>query len=247
MTLRQIAHVVPETDSRTNGLLVTCSSLAGDAIREVRTMPSILHPPILDEAGLVSGLRSYTKLFGKRSGVEVNFTLPENLPRLPKEIDLTIFCVIQEADHESPKTDVFIFTMHFSEDVAREVLRCGARGYVLKSDADVELVADVLHAQQHKPFFTGRLATTMVDSFVHQAREDSSPTKHPLPGCPLTVRELEIVQLLAPGKIGKEVAAAVGISTRTVESHRNHIIKKMNFSSFSELTRVAIRNHLVEP
>jgi DNA-binding NarL/FixJ family response regulator len=148
---------------------------------------------------------------------------------------------------ESPETDVLILTMHFSEDVAREVLRSGARGYVLKSDADSELVAAVRHVQQRKPFFTGRLAMTMVESFVNEQREGEPSSDHPLPGCPLTARELEIVQLLATGKISKEVAATVGISTRTVESHRNHIMKKMNFSSFSELMRFAIRNHLVEP
>ncbi|MGD0427298.1 MAG: response regulator transcription factor [Candidatus Acidiferrales bacterium] len=148
---------------------------------------------------------------------------------------------------ESPETDILILTMHFSEDVAREVLRSGARGYVLKSDADSELVAAIRHVQQHKPFFTGRLAMTMVESFVNEQREGEASNDHPLPGCPLTARELEIVQLLATGKISKEVAATVGISTRTVESHRNHIMKKMNFSSFSELMRFAIRNHLVEP
>jgi DNA-binding NarL/FixJ family response regulator len=148
---------------------------------------------------------------------------------------------------ESPDTDVLILTIHFSEDVAREVLRSGARGYVLKSDADSELVAAVRHVQQHKPFFTGRLAMTMVESFVNEQREGEPRTDYPLPGCPLTARELEIFQLLATGKISKEVAATVGISTRTVESNSNHILKNMNFSSFSELMRFAIRNHLVEP
>ncbi|MFZ3217739.1 MAG: response regulator transcription factor [Candidatus Acidiferrales bacterium] len=148
---------------------------------------------------------------------------------------------------ESPATEVVILTMHFSEEVAREVLRSGARGYVLKSDADVELVSAVRHVQQHRPFFTGRLATSMMDSFVNDEHEAEPSADHPLAGCPLTAREIEIVQLLASGKISKEVAAAVGISTRTVESHRNHIMKKMNFSSFSELMRFAIRSHLVEP
>jgi DNA-binding NarL/FixJ family response regulator len=163
---------------------------------------------------------------------------------MPEMNGLEVARVIRD---ESPETEVLIFTMHFSEDVAREVLRCGARGYVLKSDADTELVAAVRHVQQHKPFFTGRLAMTMVESFVNDQRDDSDRTEHPIPGCPLTARELEIVQLLATGKISKEVAAAIGISTRTVESHRNHIMKKMNFGSFSDLMRFAIRTNLVEP
>jgi len=68
-----------------------------------------------------------------------------------------------------------------------------------------------------------------------------------LPGTPLTQREVEIMQLLAAGKSNKEVAATIGVSTRTVESHRNHIMHKMSFTSFSDLVRFAIRNNLVEP
>src|SRR5579863_8616053 len=67
---------------------------------------------------------------------------------MPEMNGLEVARVIRE---ESPETEILIFTMHFSEDVAREVLRCGARGYVLKSDADTELVAAVRHVQQHKP------------------------------------------------------------------------------------------------
>ncbi len=83
---------------------------------------------------------------------------------------------------EAPDTDVLILTMHFSEDVAREVLRSSARGYVLKSDADAELVAAVRHVQQHKPFLTGRLTMTMVESFVNEQREGEPSTDHRLPG-----------------------------------------------------------------
>jgi two-component system response regulator NreC len=64
---------------------------------------------------------------------------------------------------------------------------------------------------------------------------------------PLTPREVEVVQLLADGKANKEVASALNVSTRTVESHRNHIMHKMNFGSFSDLVRYAIRNKLVAP
>jgi DNA-binding NarL/FixJ family response regulator len=64
---------------------------------------------------------------------------------------------------------------------------------------------------------------------------------------PLSQRELEVVQLLASGKSNKEAAASIGVSTRTVESHRNHIMRKMEFESFSDLIRFAIRNNLVQP
>ena len=145
----------------------------------------------------------------------------------------------------SPETEVLILSMHFSEEIAREVLRVGARGYVLKSDANSELIAAVQRLRQGKPFFTTRLAASMADIFVHGPSDSNASGL--LPGVPLTTREVEIVQLLAEGKSNKEAAAALGVSTRTVESHRNHIMRKMGFTSFSELIRFAVRNNLVEP
>jgi two-component system, NarL family, response regulator NreC len=67
------------------------------------------------------------------------------------------------------------------------------------------------------------------------------------PVLPLTEREIQVVTLLAQGKSNKEVAAALEVSTRTVESHRNHIMKKMEFESFSDLVRFAVCNNLVDP
>jgi DNA-binding NarL/FixJ family response regulator len=151
--------------------------------------------------------------------------------------------VTRVARQQSPETDVLILTMHFSEEIAKEVLRCGARGYLLKSDADHELLTAVRHIQRHKPFFTGKLAMSMAESFVRDpSTKDSGATE-----VPLSPRELEVVQLLASGKSNKEAAAMIGVSTRTVESHRNHIMRKMEFHSFSDLIRFAIRFNLVQP
>jgi len=150
--------------------------------------------------------------------------------------------VIRES---SPETEVLILSMHFSEEIAREILRLGARGYLLKSDANTELIAAVQRLRQGKTFFTSRLTASMADSFVNGPTYPNSMS--PVPGSPLTPREVEIVQLLAEGKSNKEAAAALGVSTRTVESHRNHIMHKMSFTSFSDLIRFAVRNNLVEP
>ena len=98
------------------------------------------------------------------------------------------------------------------------------------------------HLLQGKPFFTSRQAVSMVDSFLHGRTAEETP----LPGVPLTNREVEIVQLLSEGKSNKEVTSVLGVSTRTVESHRNHIMHKMSFESFSDLVRFAIRNNLIE-
>ena len=161
---------------------------------------------------------------------------------MPEMNGLEVARAMREA---SPTTDVMVLTMHFSEELAREVLRSGALAYVLKSDADTELLAAVDHVRHRQPFFTGKLAASMAQNFMLGNPEgaDGEGT----PACPLTPREIEVVQLLAQGKGNKQVAGALGVSTRTIESHRNHIMHKMNFQSFSELVRFAVRSNLVEP
>jgi two-component system response regulator NreC len=150
--------------------------------------------------------------------------------------------VVRVIRKESLPTDVLVLTMHFSEELARELLRCGALGYVLKSDADTELLAAVDHVRHHQPFFTSRLAISMAQNYVRRPGDDGV-----LPKSPLTPRESEVVKLLAEGKSNKEVASMLGVSTRTIESHRNHIMHNMKFASFSELIRFALRTHVVEP
>jgi len=97
MTLKLIEDLLPQHDTRARELAKSCRALTADAIREVRTISSILHPPLMDEAGLTVGLSSYVRLFSERSGVAVKFTIPDDFQRLPKEVELTLFCVAQES------------------------------------------------------------------------------------------------------------------------------------------------------
>jgi PAS domain S-box-containing protein len=97
MTLKQIEDLLPQHGNRARELAKSCRALTSDAIREVRTISSILHPPLMDEAGLTVGLGSYVRLFSERSGVGVNFAIPDDFQRLPKEVELTLFCVAQES------------------------------------------------------------------------------------------------------------------------------------------------------
>ncbi len=96
-TLRQISDLLPQSESRGQDLLRSAGVLASNAIREVRTISSILHPPLMDEVGLAAGLRAYAKLFAERSGLAVDLCVPDTLGTLPKEVELTVFCIIQEA------------------------------------------------------------------------------------------------------------------------------------------------------
>ena len=143
-----------------------------------------------------------------------------------------------------PQTEVLILTMHESEQIVREVLDAGARGYVLKSDAGRDLVAAVEALCLHRTFFSSKISEMLLDSYLrHSDRTETSDG----PRGRLTAREREIVQLLAEGKSNKEVACALNISIKTAETHRTNIMNKLDLRSVTELVRYAVRNNMVEP
>jgi DNA-binding NarL/FixJ family response regulator len=137
-----------------------------------------------------------------------------------------------------PKTEVLIFTMHDNETLIQELLKAGARGYLLKSDAKRHLIGAIESLASHKPFFTAKVSEALLDSFLARpAREGST----------LTNRERGVVQLIAEGHTNKQIANILNISLKTVETHRAAIMRKLNLSSSAGLVRYAIRNKIVEP
>jgi DNA-binding NarL/FixJ family response regulator len=139
---------------------------------------------------------------------------------------------------ELSRTEVLIFTMHENEELIRDVLAAGARGYLMKSDAPKHIVAAVEALLKHKPFFTWRVSETLLERYL--SAEDPGSVE------PLTSREREIVQLLAEGRSNKAIATVLGISVKTVETHRAAAMRKLGASSLAELVRYAVRNRLIE-
>jgi len=144
--------------------------------------------------------------------------------------------------HESQQTEVLVLTMHHSEQLAREVLKAGARGYVLKSDADENLITAVEALRQHKPFLTSGVTEFMLDGFLKDAGGPDDASRDTV-----TPREREIIQLLAEGQSNKEAAASLGVSVKTIEAHRANIMRKLRLRSVSDLVRYAIRNKIAQP
>jgi DNA-binding NarL/FixJ family response regulator len=142
-----------------------------------------------------------------------------------------------------PKTEILILTLHFSDQLVREIVEAGVRAYIMKSDADRDLVAAVEALGNHRSFFTARAADMLLDGFCRPA---SAPDPEAVIRNRLTAREREIVQLLAEGKSSKEVAVALGISVKTAETHRANIMRKLELHSVSELVRYAVRNQIIE-
>lgn len=140
----------------------------------------------------------------------------------------------------SPATSVIVLTMHDSNHVIREVLRSGAKGFVLKTDADQDLIEAVEAVAQKRHFFTKRVADVVLEGYLtgRSANDKEEKVK-------LTTRECEILSLLADGVSSKQIALKLNISVRTVESHRIHINRKLGFGSIAELVRYAIRHGIV--
>lgn len=140
----------------------------------------------------------------------------------------------------SPRSEILVLSVHHSNQLIREVLDAGARGFVLKSDSSTELISAIESLAAHKPFFTA-CATELL--LTGCGTEDSATN---LASDQLTSREREIVQLLAEGKTSKEVASTLNISAKTAETHRANIMKKMEFHSVGEIVRYAVRNQIIE-
>jgi DNA-binding NarL/FixJ family response regulator len=144
----------------------------------------------------------------------------------------------------SPRTEILILSVHYSDRLIRDILEAGVRGYVVKSDSDRDLVIAIEALANHKPFLTPQATEVMLSGL--------SGARGALPADPdalkerLTSREREIVQLLSEGKSSKETAAVLGISIKTAETHRANIMRKLGIHSVSELVRYAVRNQIVE-
>ena len=144
----------------------------------------------------------------------------------------------------SAAVEILILSMHYSEQLIREIVDAGVRGYIVKSDSDRDLIIAVETLTKHKPFFTPHATEVILGNF-----NPGGPAV-PLPELVsdrLTSREREIVQLLAEGKSSKEVASSLGISVKTAETHRANIMRKLELHSVSELVRYAVRNQIIEP
>ena len=144
-----------------------------------------------------------------------------------------------------PNTKVLVLTMYDSDPLIQQVLQAGARGYLLKSDAGRDLVAAIEALRRNKTFFTPKVSQMVLEGYLDKAPREKTEAQGEAETLRLTSRQREIVQLLAEGKSSKEVAAVLGLSVKTAETHRANIMRKLDCHSVTELVRYAIRNHII--
>jgi DNA-binding NarL/FixJ family response regulator len=143
-----------------------------------------------------------------------------------------------------PDTKVLVLTMHESEELVQNALAAGAYGYVLKSDLTESLVNAVKDVAASRRSLTPKVSEIVLEGFLktkgHQQQTEKTEAEP-------TPRELQIIRLLAEGKLNKEIAYELGIAVRTVEAHRANVMQKLGFHSLADVIHYALRRGIVTP
>ena len=149
--------------------------------------------------------------------------------------------VAARAKKASPSTRVVMLSMHAGEAYVAQALRAGVAGYLLKESAAAELLTALTAVAKGETYLSPAISKHVVDGFLHGGKGEADP----LAG--LTPRQREILQLIAEGKANKEIAAALGLSVKTVEAHRAQLMERLGIHDVPGLVRLAIRAGLVGP
>jgi two-component system response regulator NreC len=140
-----------------------------------------------------------------------------------------------------PDVQVLVLSMHADEPYVTQVLRAGATGYLLKDSADTDLIRAVAAVSQKKSFFSPAVAKVMLDDYVRQLADRGITDRYDT----LTDREREVFQLIAEGKSNKDIADLLHLSPNTIETHRAHIMEKLDVHNAAEIVLYAVRKGVI--
>ena len=207
------------------------------------------HQLILDGIkALLSGVDDILIIGEATSGNELLEKIPQANPDvILMDISLPDISGIELTDIISkrhPKSKILILSMYTNEDFVFNAMKAGAKGYLPKNTSRQELLDAIYSIQGGNEFFGESISQVILKSFLRKVKEPETTTN--VGTQPLTNREHEILKLFAEGVNNKEIGNKLGISIRTVESHKNHIIKKLGLKSTVEMVKFAIRNKIVE-
>jgi two-component system, NarL family, response regulator NreC len=144
----------------------------------------------------------------------------------------------RELKKSAPKTKVILLTQHDEDQYVIDALRAGVKGYVLKSQAADELVHAIREVSKGSVYLSPKISGAVVDAYLSKGELSTDP---------LSGRERQVLQLVGEGKSTKDVAALLGISVKTAESHRARLMKKLDIHETASLVRYAVRHGLIEP
>ncbi len=142
---------------------------------------------------------------------------------------------------QNPNAGVIMLSMYSDEEYLVRTLTAGAKGYLLKDSAETDLVRAVRSVSTGKPFFSPAIAKTLLEDYVRRLQQRGLADSYDL----LSDREKEVLQLLAEGRTNKEVATLLNLSTYTVDTHRTHIMQKLNLHNTAEIVLYAVRKKII--
>ncbi|MCH8616017.1 response regulator transcription factor [Sphingomonas sp. SM33] len=146
--------------------------------------------------------------------------------------------VARTVQREKLDTSILLYSMHDRQEIVSEVIRAGVRGFVVKSDPQQHLLTALDALSQNRPYFSPTISDALLEQFLNSAPNT--------PGSILTPKEREVVQLIAEGKLNKQVAAHLNIALKTVETHRSTAMRKLKVRTTAELVRWAVRTNLIQ-
>jgi DNA-binding NarL/FixJ family response regulator len=149
---------------------------------------------------------------------------------------------ISEIKSSTPSTKILVLTMHSAEEIIMSALKAGADGYVLKEDSFDELLVAMKHVLEGKPHLSPEVSQKVLQGYLKATDPGDAGTSQET----LTPRESEIIRLVAEGYKSREIAERLGISLKTVETHRAHTMKKLDLRNAAEMTLYAIQQGLVQ-
>jgi DNA-binding NarL/FixJ family response regulator len=142
---------------------------------------------------------------------------------------------------KNPESGVIMLSVHSDESYLLRALSAGAKGYLLKDSAELDVIRAVQAVAHGRPFFSPAIAKTLLEDYMRYLQQRNIQDSYDL----LTDREREILQLLAEGKSNKEVANLLTLSLYTVETHRTHIMQKLNLHNTAEIVLYAVRKKII--
>ena len=144
---------------------------------------------------------------------------------------------------DNPRTGIIVLSMYMDESYILRALDAGARGYLIKDNADDELENAIRSVAAGRPFFSQAIADTLLEDHVHVMRKQGVTESYDL----LTEREREVLHLLAEGKSNKETAAVLNLSPYTVDTHRTNLMQKLGLHNTAEVVLYAVRHAIITP
>lgn len=191
-----------------------------------------------DEISITGQFTSVTEFMKASRTVTINVLIINIYKAHIEEIEL-----IKKINSETPRIKVLVISMEMQESVIYESIKAGAKGYLTKQDSGNEILMAIYSLRGGYDYYNKSISDVLLNKYIRSMESDEQG-KTVIPGN-LSKREIEIIRFWGEGLTNKEMADKLFISTRTVESHKNHIMQKLNFKTSIDLLKFAIRNNLI--